>query len=108
MKKEKIISKEDLFDSIEHTGHNLNIFKSFGNYTKERKKMKDSYFKIQVKLDIFMKQIIINLFSQIDRKKYFPKYNYLKILIRIIIFIFLVLIYLIGFFRYDYKNKKRN
>jgi len=105
--KEKIISKEDLFNSIEHSGYNVTLFQSFGNYTKEKKKMKNCYFKIQEKLQIFMNEIINNLFSQIDRKKYFPKYNYLKILIRIIIFILLILVHLIGFFKYDYRNKKK-
>jgi len=69
--------------------------------------MKSCYIKVQEVLDIFMENIIENLFSQIDRKKYYPKYNYLKISIRIIIFIFLTLFYLIGFFKYDYKKQKK-
>jgi len=36
--KEKIISKVDLFNSIEHSGYNVTLFQSFGNYTKEKKK----------------------------------------------------------------------
>ena len=37
-RKQKIISKEDLFDSIENSGYNINKFESFGKYTKEKKK----------------------------------------------------------------------
>ena len=34
---QKLISKEDLFDSIENSGYNINKFESFGKYTKGKK-----------------------------------------------------------------------
>jgi len=106
-KEEDKITREDFFNSIENTGYNVNTFEPFCYYTKEKEKMKSCYIKVQEVLDIFMENIIENLFSQIDRKKYYPKYNYLKISFRIIIFIFLTLFYLIGFFKYDYKKQKK-
>ena len=87
------ISIKDFLESIKNYGINIeDQFEGLNNYPQKNEIKIGDYLDAQKKLVDFMNQAIENLYNKLEGKPYYPRYNCLKYIIRIIL-IFIIIIF---------------
>jgi len=88
------IGSEDFFQSIEKYGYNIeDDFNGLKKYPNDDIQLKDFLNAYKI-VNNFMEQAIKNLYNKIEGKKYYPRCDYLKFIIRFSLIILLVLPYI--------------
>ena len=103
------IGSEDFFQSIENYGYNIeDDFNGLKNYPNGDIQLKD-FLDVYEIVNNFMEQAIKNLYNKIEGKKYYPRCDYLKYIIKFTFIFLLILPYISTLFKeYDFNKIKDN